>query len=83
MFLQSLHLPRKKLALLLDPFIRACLPDENLILFLLQRKKSPEIADLLTIITPLVTKGGSKALWKIVKARYAERKFSLRLPYAI
>src|SRR5579872_5725849 len=34
-FLQSLHLPRKKLALLLDPFIRACLPDENLILFLL------------------------------------------------
>ncbi len=82
-FLQNLHLPRKQLILLLEPFIQACMHDENLLFFLMQRKQFPEIAELLSHITPLITKGGAKALWKIVKARYAERKFSLCQPFAI
>lgn len=81
-FLQNLHLPRKQLVLLLAPFVQACMHDENLLFFLLQRKQFPEIADLLSHITPLITKGGAKALWKIVKARYADRKFSLCQPFA-
>lgn len=81
-FVQNLHLPRKQLVLLLEPFIQACSHDENLLLFLLQRKQFPEIAELLSHITPLITKGGAKALWKIVKARYAERKFSLCQTFA-
>lgn len=79
-FQESLHLSRKRLILLLEPFIRVCADDENLMFFLLQRKKFPEIAELLSLVSP---KGGAKALWKIVKARYAERKFALCPTYGI
>ncbi|MBS0615852.1 MAG: hypothetical protein JSR58_04795 [Verrucomicrobia bacterium] len=79
-FMNSLHLSRRRLVLLLEPFVRTCIGDENLLYFLLQRKKFPEIAELLSLTSP---SGGSKALWKIVKDRYAERKFTLCHQYAI